>query len=292
MGRNTNIPYLDHTWNFLKGCRRVSEGCRNCYAEILSGRFSKAGQAFEGVATMTPSGARWTGYVKYEEKRIRDPLRWRDDGRVGVNFMSDTFHESVEYDKIDRAMAVAFINVIDPKRLPRTFVFLTKRAERCLDYASFNLAWRIANHVADLTEDAYLADLIFNRVGVHGLWHPRLWFGFSAEDQDTFDQRYKYMQRLDVSTLWLSAEPMLGWIDPGAARLQWVIPGAESGVARRPFNLGWARKLRDWCHDRPDADRRAFYFKQASGLTPGNLNGAEDALIYREYPRLLKDRAA
>lgn len=31
----TNIEWTDATWNPVTGCSKVSEGCRNCYAERL-----------------------------------------------------------------------------------------------------------------------------------------------------------------------------------------------------------------------------------------------------------------
>lgn len=32
----TIISWTNETWNPITGCSRVSEGCRNCYAERLS----------------------------------------------------------------------------------------------------------------------------------------------------------------------------------------------------------------------------------------------------------------
>ena len=31
--RNGGIEWTDETWNSVRGCSRVSEGCRNCYAQ-------------------------------------------------------------------------------------------------------------------------------------------------------------------------------------------------------------------------------------------------------------------
>ena len=55
------ISWTEETWNPVRGCTRVSEGCRNCYAERVAARFSGPDQPYEGLARMTPSGARWTG---------------------------------------------------------------------------------------------------------------------------------------------------------------------------------------------------------------------------------------
>ncbi len=34
MAENSNIGWTDHTLNFWRGCTKVNEGCRNCYAEV------------------------------------------------------------------------------------------------------------------------------------------------------------------------------------------------------------------------------------------------------------------
>jgi protein gp37 len=44
MGTKTGIEWTDATWNPIIGCSRVSEGCRNCYAESIAGRFGQWGE--------------------------------------------------------------------------------------------------------------------------------------------------------------------------------------------------------------------------------------------------------
>ncbi|MEM7677352.1 MAG: DUF5131 family protein, partial [Myxococcota bacterium] len=39
----TSIEWTQETWNPIRGCTRVSEGCQNCYAERIAARFSGAG---------------------------------------------------------------------------------------------------------------------------------------------------------------------------------------------------------------------------------------------------------
>lgn len=36
MGDRTGIEWTDATWNPIRGCTRVSDGCRNCYAEVVA----------------------------------------------------------------------------------------------------------------------------------------------------------------------------------------------------------------------------------------------------------------
>ncbi len=40
MSEQTKIQWADDTINFWSGCTKVSDGCKNCYAEALSNRFS------------------------------------------------------------------------------------------------------------------------------------------------------------------------------------------------------------------------------------------------------------
>lgn len=35
---HTKIEWADEVWNPVTGCTKVSEGCRNCYAEGAAGR--------------------------------------------------------------------------------------------------------------------------------------------------------------------------------------------------------------------------------------------------------------
>lgn len=95
MSDKSTIEWTDATWNPVRGCSRVSEGCRNCYAERIAGRFSGYGLPFEGLAKLTPEGPRWTGRVELVEGKLGEPLRWKTPRRVFVNSMSDLFHEGL-----------------------------------------------------------------------------------------------------------------------------------------------------------------------------------------------------
>lgn len=43
------IAWTHETWNPIRGCSRVSEGCWNCYAEAMAGRFCGPGQPYNGL---------------------------------------------------------------------------------------------------------------------------------------------------------------------------------------------------------------------------------------------------
>ncbi|MBX6396078.1 MAG: DUF5131 family protein [Alicyclobacillaceae bacterium] len=47
MATSTKIEWTDMTWNPVRGCSKVSEGCRNCYAMHQAHRFSGEGKPYD-----------------------------------------------------------------------------------------------------------------------------------------------------------------------------------------------------------------------------------------------------
>ena len=87
MGYKTSISWTESTWSPVRGCSRVSQGCVNCYAERLAGRFGQVrGGAFSATfSSSTDDGkycwecnlklinnpdALFTAYRKVHELRI------------------------------------------------------------------------------------------------------------------------------------------------------------------------------------------------------------------------------
>ncbi len=52
----TSIEWADAVWNPVRGCTRVSEGCRNCYAERMAASVARLGKSGSGIA-----GEAWFG---------------------------------------------------------------------------------------------------------------------------------------------------------------------------------------------------------------------------------------
>ena len=203
----TSIEWTDDTWNPTRGCSRVSEGCRNCYAERVAARFSGAGKPYEGLATMTPSGPRWTGKVALIEEHLADPLRWRTPRRIFVNSMSDLFHESVPDEWIDRIFAVMAI------ARDHTFQILTKRPERMREYLE-----QVSDE-RDMQRWARWADIAKSPCAA-GMFDeldwplPNVHLGVSVEDQATADARIELLLQTPAAVRWASYEPALGPLPP------------------------------------------------------------------------------
>jgi protein gp37 len=285
MPDNTKIEWTDATWNPLRGCTRVSEGCRNCYAEGVAARFSGPGQPYEGLAERTSKGPRWTGKIRIApDATLRQPFRWKRPRRIFVNSMSDLFHESVPDTEIDRIFAVMALCH------EHIFQVLTKRPERMRAYVSGKAGWHIGydgvrrfGHWEDRGLNRAFADVDPGNLPIEayinkGTWPlPNVWLGTSVEDQAAADARIPHLLATPAAVRFLSCEPLLGpvrvWttkiadaarllganIDkPGGAGLDWVIVGGESGPNARPMYPNWARRLRDQCA----TAGVPFFFKQ------------------------------
>lgn len=306
MGDKTGIAWTETTWNPLRGCSKVSLGCRNCYAETVAGRFSGRGQPYEG--TVDDRG-RWNGVVKFVPERLGDPIRWTRPRRVFVNSMSDVFHESVPFETI-----AAIFGVMAGARR-HTFQVLTKRPERAAEFfqwlgepgsSIYQTPWFkcTTEALAVLPEDvprsrSYITDPT-------GPWPlPNVWLGVSAEDQATWDARVPLLLQLPAAIRWVSVEPQIGPIDtrvgieaafcpscgcdavysshdlrwhcfvgcgwtgaelPPSPLLGWVVVGGESGRRARPFRIGWARDIVADCH----AAGVACFVKQLGSSPVGN----------------------
>lgn len=287
--RDGGIAWTDQSWNPVRGCSRVSEGCRHCYAEGVAARFSGPGQPYEGLALRKlkvisddeqRTEAKWTGEVRFVPEHLADPLRWQRPRRIFVNSMSDLFHEKVSNEQI---AAVFGVMAAAPQH---TYQVLTKRPKRMLEW--FKWVSTRAERVSDLeirTCIAY-ADLyeVKRQHVEYTSWPlPNVWIGVSAENQATADERIPLLLQTPAAVRFVSAEPLLGpiefdciswpdgWRDPDdivsdgvdplrfdRAHLDWVIVGGESGVAARYCNLAWIRSIVAQCK----AARVACFVKQ------------------------------
>jgi len=123
MSLNSHIEWTDATWNPVRGCTKISPGCKHCYAETFAERFRDVkGHPYEH------------GFdLRLVPEKLTEPLLWRSPKLVFVNSMSDLFHDGVPDDYIEmvcRVMAVANWH---------TFQVLTKRSARLRELLSGRL---------------------------------------------------------------------------------------------------------------------------------------------------------
>lgn len=265
MGKDSGIAWTDHSFNPWWGCSKVSAGCSNCYAEAWDARF--------GGTHWGPGAARKV----FGERHWRMPLSWNEEAKAGgyrrrvfAASMADVF--DVEGPEAARARLFSTIEMTPSL----DWLLLTKRPE--------NMPTMLPKGFGPKT------------------W-PNVWLGTSVEDQANAD-RIDLLLNIPAALYFLSAEPLLGPLDLGrwigaarrrSAELGWIIVGGESGAKARPFDLAWARALRDQAAaanvcfflkqlgHRPEADGRPIPLRTPKGDHPDEW---PDDLQVRQIPFL------
>ncbi len=113
MSSLSSIEWTEVTWNPVTGCTKISQGCKNCYAERMAYRLQAMGAAqySEGFN------------VRLAPQVLEAPLHWRNPKTVFVNSMSDLFHRDVPFKYIRDVFKVM-------NQTPRhTYQILTKRSD-------------------------------------------------------------------------------------------------------------------------------------------------------------------
>lgn len=291
MAANTAIEWCDATFNPWRGCTKVSDGCKFCYAETLSQRNPKV------LGVWGPKGTR----VMASESMWREPLKWNEEAkaagvrrRVFCASLADVFEGPETVSEEGYAVIVAARERLF--RLARKtnwldWLFLTKRPE------NIPAALGAITHPEFPHTDFWTLQQERPR--------PNWWFGTSVENQDAADKRIPELLKVPATVRFLSCEPLLGPVDLGAwlsdgvvcpecgyealpngdtwrcgnpsgagaecgwtggedevepeeNHVHWVIAGGESGPNARPMHPQWARSLRNQCQ----GAGVAFFFKQ------------------------------
>lgn len=257
MAENSHITWTHHTFNPWRGCVKVSAGCKHCYAEQLVTK--RQGLPLWGLTAERRVAA---------ESTWKEPARWnRKAQEAGVRHrvfcasLADVFE--------DRPDLVA----------PRARLFRLIEATPHLDWL---LLTKRPERMVKLAQEA----------GWPSWWPKNVWAGTTVENQEMAEERVWRLLGVRAWVRFLSCEPLLGPLDLAGVRLlgwrsingftdeprgafaqwqetpmraklregiDWVIVGGESGPHARPFDLDWARSIRDQCK----AAGAAFFFKQA-----------------------------
>jgi protein gp37 len=123
MSEHSKIEWTDATWNPLRGCTKISPGCKHCYAETFAERF-------RGV----PGHPYEQGFdLRLVPEKLAEPFRWSGPRTVFVNSMSDLFQPDVPTAYIEDVVRV----MVEANW--HTYQILTKRSERLRDLLSTKL---------------------------------------------------------------------------------------------------------------------------------------------------------
>jgi protein gp37 len=125
MSAISTIEWTDATWNPVRGCTKISPGCKHCYAETFAERF-------RGV----PGHPYEQGFdLKLVPHKLSEPLKWSAPKTIFVNSMSDLFQSGIDeayIEQVGRVMQIANWH---------TYQVLTKRAGHMRDMLAGPLAF-------------------------------------------------------------------------------------------------------------------------------------------------------
>jgi protein gp37 len=125
MSANSTIEWTDATWNPVRGCIKISPGCKHCYAETFAERF-------RGV----PGHPYEQGFdLRLIPEKVAEPLKWGAPKSIFVNSMSDLFQDGVPdwyVEQVVRVMQLANWH---------TYQVLTKRADRMREMLESKLSF-------------------------------------------------------------------------------------------------------------------------------------------------------
>lgn len=114
MSDGSAIEWTDATWNPVRGCTKISPGCKHCYAETFAERW-------RGI----PGHPYEQGFdLRLVPEKLTEPLTWSRSRMIFVNSMSDLFQEGVP----DRYIRAVF-EVMGSADW-HVYQVLTKRGER------------------------------------------------------------------------------------------------------------------------------------------------------------------
>ncbi len=125
MSIKSKIEWTDASWNPIRGCTKISPGCKHCYACTFSERFrGVAGHPFE------------QGFdLRLVPEKLDEPLAWKKPRQIFVNSMSDLFLKDIDDDYIVRVAEVMM------SANWHTYQVLTKRSERMRDLLNSTLSF-------------------------------------------------------------------------------------------------------------------------------------------------------
>lgn len=202
----SRIQWTDYTWSPVTGCSKVSQGCKNCYAEAWHKRFR--GGDFSVKLHPDKLHEPLHGLKGFERKHGRRP-------RVFVGPMTDLFHADVPDDFLYQVfITMALSSHID-------FQIVTKRPDRMRAWASYDdgetqsTASIILGRALDrIHRDPSYSDAEWVRTYLRYPL-PNVWLGVTAENQEEADRRIPILLKTPAAIRWVSVEPMLGGIEFG-----------------------------------------------------------------------------
>lgn len=239
MSEQSKIQWCDSTWNPWIGCTKVSEGCKNCYAENSTPTRvarSKGVELWGGTNRQRASKATFEAPLKWNEKPwvcdecgnasgVRPGLSSKPDWCSCVAGHNATFHRRRVFalslgDIWDKAVPIETLaDALDIiRRCPDLdFLLLTKRPENWYRKIKDAHHWLIDH--ARIDRPITYRDGAAETATWLYYWHANaaipanVWIGCTVENQEQADKRIPELLKIPARVRFLSVEPMLGPIE-------------------------------------------------------------------------------
>lgn len=240
MGANSLIQWTDHTFNPWRGCHKISEGCKNCYAATFVQNRQGLKVWGQDAPRIVAAESTWLNPLKWEREAVRAGVRHR----VFCASLADVFEDYQGPDAEGVRLARTRLLLLIAKTPHLDWLLLTKRPENVLKF------W--PPHLPGIET------------------YDNIWIGCTVENQERAAERMPWLLSIPAKVRFVSQEPQLGPIDwtrievlksdgnaPGAYlnaltghvagpddilpyHVDWIIVGGESGPGARAFDMKWA----------------------------------------------------
>ena len=252
MFRRKQNWFYDWSWTPVSGCWPApnSPGCANCWPmRWLNSHTWKVETVYSEAITKEAKRARrkWTGYLTAL--------------REGDEMWNRLTHPGVENPALGPGKPNLIAVVYQGDLFVEAWVKgeLVKRPKKDIDRVCATIA--VSKHIGLLLTKytpqmaAYFDELDPRTVRV---WKPKLWLGFSAENQECFDRRWSDIRPFAEAGwfVYVVIAPMLApvTLPPdflALGRRTWVVCYGECEQVPpeecRPMETDWAREVRDQC---------------------------------------------
>jgi protein gp37 len=250
MADTTLIAWTDHTANFWMGCQKISDGCKNCYAETLTK--NRMGLSLWGPEATTARQAVKGVYANVRSWAKEDKIKpgVMGPGQPHLVFVGSLMDWAEDHADAERVRPLMWQTIRENPAMH--FQMLTKRPDR-------------------------IAGLLPPDWGPDG--YPNVWLGTSIEDMRVA-YRADYLRKIPAAVRFISYEPAIGPLDDlDITGIDWIIYGGESGSGFRPHDLAWPRAI----HKKCTATGCTFFYKQSAAYRT-EMGIELDGKLVRYFP--------
>lgn len=235
MGQNTGIEWATHTFNPWRGCTRVSEACRNCYAETWSkknplvlGVWGPNGTRVVAAPAQWREARKWNRIAGENEQRHAaaclgsrseyDLIELYERPRVFMASLADVFEDwagpmhAADGKPLRKCQGCDWEGTTDVcpdcagELRPVTMEWVRLRA-LILAHNCRNLDWLLLTKRPE--------NILRMTAGLFDPWPAHVWIGTTVENQGQADRRIPELLKVPAAVRFLSCEPLLGPVDLG-----------------------------------------------------------------------------